>query len=65
MTISRFENLYNSNQINLDNYKLVVDCGARFLVMGNAIYKSEDRAKLLAKVDSHYKTKKDTKKVSK
>ena len=51
--------------INLDNYKTVVNLGATFLVMGNAIYKAEDRAKLLAKVDEHYKTKKDTKKVSK
>lgn len=41
--------------INLDNYKSVIDKGATFLVMGNAFYKSTDRVKLLADIDSHYK----------
>ena len=41
--------------INLDNYKAVVEAGATFLVMGNAFYKSDNRAKLLQKVDAHYK----------
>lgn len=41
--------------INLDNYKAVVGAGATFLVMGNAFYKSDNRAKLLQKVDAHYK----------
>ena len=49
--------------INLDNYKSVVDAGATFLVMGNAFYKSDNRAKLLEKVDAHYKVKKTTTKV--
>ena len=41
--------------INLDNYKAVVEAGATFLVMGNAFYKSDNRAKLLQKIDAHYK----------
>ena len=49
--------------INLDNYKSVVDAGATFLVMGNAFYKSDNRSKLLEKVDAHYKVKKTTTKV--
>ena len=49
--------------INLDNYKSVVDAGATFLVMGNAFYKSDNRAKLLEKVDAHYKVKRTTTKV--
>lgn len=51
--------------INLDNFESVVECGATFLVMGNAFYKAENRAKLLTKVDSHYKIKKETTKVAK
>ena len=46
--------------INPDNFKSVVDAGATFLVMGNAFYKSDNRAKLLEKVDAHYKIKKET-----
>jgi len=42
--------------VNLDNYKKIIDCGARFLVMGNAFYKSNDRKKFLSTIDSHYDT---------
>ena len=43
--------------INLQNYQSVVECGASFLVMGNAFYKSDNRKKLLEKIDDHYKCK--------
>ncbi len=50
--------------VNLDNYKSVVEAGATFLVMGNAFYKADNRAKLLEKVDTHYKAKSSTTKKS-
>lgn len=41
--------------INLDNYKVVVEAGAEFLVMGSAFYKAEDKKKMLTKIDKHYR----------
>lgn len=41
--------------INEENCKEIINAGARFLVMGNAFYKSKEKDVLLHKVDKHYK----------
>jgi len=41
--------------INLENYRGVIDAGAKFLVMGSAFYNSKDKAQLLCTIDKHYK----------
>lgn len=41
--------------INEENCKEIINAGARFLVMGNAFYKSKEKDALLHKVDKHYK----------
>lgn len=41
--------------INEDNCKQIINAGARFLVMGKAFFKSQEKDKLLHKVDKHYK----------
>ena len=43
--------------INLDNAKSVVDAGADILVMGNALYKADDRAKVINHIHSLKKSK--------
>ena len=40
--------------INADNCQSIIDAGADFLVMGNAMYKCTNRKELLHKVDKHY-----------
>lgn len=45
--------------VNLKNFKDVVDAGARFLVMGSAFYKENNKSLLLNKIDSHYKLEKN------
>ena len=40
--------------INLENYKIVINSGAKFLVMGSAFYNEEDKSQLLHQVDKHY-----------
>lgn len=43
--------------INEDNFKQVIQAGAKFLVMGSAFYKSDNQPKLLSKIDKHYNNK--------
>lgn len=44
--------------INEFNYKDIISAGAEFLVVGSALYNSNNRQQLLAMIDKHYRTQK-------